>query len=228
VSGSAERHVFETPTRGSFRARPPAAGAPPAGLLVGFHGYAQTGEAILAELARVPGASRWAAVAPDALHAFYDRRGTEVLRNWMTRDLRLEAIEDNLRFVRGVLDRARARFGWRLPVAMLGFSQGVAMAWRAAVRGGHECAALVALAGDVPPELLELPREHPFPTRVLLATGERDEWYTPERLAADVDALAARGVAAERLVFDGGHEWGDAFRTRLGELLESIVAPPSS
>jgi predicted esterase len=138
----------------------------------------------------------------------------------MTRDLREEAIEDNVRYVRGVLEAVRARFGWRLPVAVLGFSQGASMAWRAALLGGHEIAAAIALAGDIPPELGALPASSPFPAAALVARGEGDEWYSAEKLAADLALLASRATEVESLVFAGGHEWADEFRSATARLLE--------
>lgn len=192
---------------------------------MGFHGYLEDAEKHLADLASIPGLDAWALVAVDALHAFYAGRSGSgrVARGWMTRDLREEAIADNVDYVRGVLETVRTRFGWPLPVAMLGFSQGASMAWRAAVLGGHECAAAIALAGDVPPELAELPASVPFPRRALLARGDRDEWYTEEKLRRDRERLAAHGVAVEELTFDGGHEWTDEFRRAVARLLDSLA-----
>lgn len=198
----------------------------PAGLVVGFHGYAQTASDCLPELERIPGAERWALVAVDALHAFYDRKGERILRSWMTRDLRDETIAANVAYARSVLESVRSRFGWRLPVVLLGFSQGASTAWRAALLAGHEIAAVVALAGDVPPELGELPPETPFPRRALLARGVRDDWYDAGKAESDAALLAARGVVVERLAFDGGHEWTDEFREAAGALLRASSPEP--
>ena len=55
-----------------------------------------------------------------------------------------EAIEDNVRYVRGVLNEVRPRFGLKVPVVALGFSQGASMAWRAALLAGHEIEAAIA------------------------------------------------------------------------------------
>jgi predicted esterase len=216
-----ESHVVEARTHGRFLVRPPA-GAP-RGILVGFHGYMEWAARHLAELEQLPGLDDWALVAVDALHAFYARNsgGGTVVRGWMTRDLRPESIADNVRYAGDVLERVRSRFGWRLPVAVLGFSQGASMAWRAALLAGHEIAAVAALAGDIPPELAELPPSTPFPARALLARGEADEWYDAARLTADRALLDAREVEVDELVFAGGHEWTDEFRRRAAALVSS-------
>lgn len=219
-----EVQVVEARTHGRFLVRPPAGEA--RGVLVGFHGYMQDAALLLGDLVTIPGSETWALVSVDALHAFYARSSGSgrVVRGWMTRDLREQAIEDNVRYVRGILDRVRERFGWPLPVVHLGFSQGASMAWRAALLCGHEAAALAALCGDLPPELGELPLVTPFPRRVLLARGESDDWYGAGKLAADRDRLSGRGIELTELVFAGGHEWTDAFRDAAGKLLEAVAS----
>lgn len=224
MSGPIETHVVEARTHGRYLVRAPQ--GPARGILVGFHGYLEDAAKCLADLESIPRLEDWALVAIDALHAFYARSSGSgrVVRGWMTRDLREESIEDNVLYVRGVLDALRPRFGWRLPVAVLGFSQGASMAWRAAVLGGHEIAAAVALGGDVPPELGALPAPTPFPPRALIARGESDEWYTEEKLESDRALLEPRGVELELLRFAGGHEWSDPFRGAVAGLLAGIVA----
>lgn len=230
MPGDPESIVVEARTHGRYLVRAPE--GEPAGILVGFHGYMEWAARHLGELERIPGAERWARVAVDALSAFYSRSSGsgQVVRGWMTRDLREQAIEDNVRYVRSVLDAVRARFGWRLPVVLAGFSQGASMAWRAALLSGHEIAVVVALAGDVPPELATLHAATPFPARALIARGDADEWYDAAKLATDVERLAGRATRVETLTFAGGHEWSDAFRAKAGELLAelSLAAAASS
>jgi len=219
-----ESHVVEVRAHGRYLLRPALGAA--AGILVGFHGYMESAEPHLDALATIPGSASWNAVAVDALHAFYARSSGSgrVVRGWLTSDLRSEAIADNVRYIGGVLDAVRARCGWRLPVVLLGFSQGASMAWRAAVLAGHEIAALAALAGDVPPELAELPAPTPFPRRALIARGADDNWYDAAKLDADRARLAGRGIELEALVFPGGHEWSDGFRGAVSRLLAEVAA----
>jgi predicted esterase len=224
VSGELyESVIVEARAHGRYLVSAPDAAA--RGILIGCHGYGQSATDCLPELARIPGAGSWASIAVDALHAFYDRKNERVLRSWMTRDLREEAIEDNVRYLRAILEEVRRRFGWRLPVVLLGFSQGASMAWRAALLGGHEIEAVVTLAGDIPPELARLPPSTRFPRRVLLARGDGDLWYDEAKFAADAALLAPRTSSVERLVFVGGHEWSDVFRAAVGELLNALLPP---
>ena len=111
-----ERHVVEARTHGRYLLRAPAGGDDAAAIVVGCHGYGENAERHLAELSTIPGAERAALVAVDALHAFYERKSGDVVRGWMTKELRELAIEDNVVYLRSILDAVRPRFGWRRPL----------------------------------------------------------------------------------------------------------------
>jgi predicted esterase len=193
-------------------------GADPRPLIVGFHGYAETAEDHLAALRPLPGIDGWTRCAVQALHPFYRGKTGEVVASWMTRFNREVAIADNVRYVAEAVTRVKAEIPTREPLVYVGFSQGTAMAYRAAARAGHPCHALLALGGDVPPELAEDDLAS-FP-RVLIGRGSSDPWYSEEKLAADVELLEGKGVRVEVCRFEGGHEWSDAFYRAAGVLLE--------
>ena len=176
-------------------------------LLIGFHGYAETAEAHLAELEKIPGIEEWSVAAVQALHPFYSKGGTVIEANWMTSLDRELAIADNINYVRRVL----AELPSARTVVFLGFSQGAAMAARAAIH--TSAAGLIMLAGDVPPDARSLPMPP-----LLLARGIRDEWYTEEKLKEDLKYV----VPVTTLQFDGGHEWTDEFRAAAGNFLATL------
>lgn len=190
----------------------------PRGVLVGFHGYMENAEMQMQRLAEIPNASTWTLVSIQALHCFYRGRGDAVVASWMTRQDRDVAIADNIDYVNAALDVVP--HDGSAKVVYAGFSQGVAMAFRAAVGGRHAAAGIIAVGGDVPPELL-LDPQATFPF-VLLARGVRDEWLTAEKFRADLNALAARPARVRALEFDGGHEWNDAVTFAACEFLESV------
>ena len=80
-------------THGRYLVMAPA--ETPAGLIVGFHGYAENAEIHLEALRAIPGVERWLVVAIQALHPFYTR-DERIVANWMTRQDREQAIADNL------------------------------------------------------------------------------------------------------------------------------------
>src|SRR5689334_14163942 len=105
-------------------------------LLVGFHGYAQSAEDMLTELELVPGIEKWTLLSVQALHRFYSRGQEKVVASWMTRQDREAAIADNLVYVDRAIDAVVGNTQDAL-VVFAGFSQGVAMAYRAAVGGRY-------------------------------------------------------------------------------------------
>lgn len=207
------RYVLEIPAQ--------VDGAP---LLVGFHGYGETAERHLEELRRIPGASRFVLCAVQALHPFYNRTG-EVIASWMTRLDREQAILDNVRYAASVVARVKLDLPVSERLVFLGFSQGAAMAYRAAAGSGHACHGLIVLGGDVPPELAKRDLAG-FPP-VLLGRGSSEEWYDAAKMEHDVELLRSRKVDVRPCVFQGGHEWTDEFRAAAGELLREAATPAS-
>jgi predicted esterase len=214
-----ERNVATT-THGRFlMARPSASDAAP--LLVGFHGYAEAAETQLARLRAIPSADDWVVVSIQGLHRFYQRRADEVIASWMTRQDRELAIADNLAYVSAVIeDVMRER---PAPyVVFAGFSQGVAMAFRAAAACTRPVAGAIAAGGDVPPEIdaASLARVG----SALVCRGVRDEWYSTAKFDADLRRLREADVRVQQLEFEGGHEWSDEVVGAAGAFLRDLRA----
>ncbi|MDX1503624.1 MAG: phospholipase [Thermoanaerobaculia bacterium] len=198
----------------------PAAGGGPAPLVVGFHGYGESAEASLRALAPIPGVGGWHRAAIQALHPFYNTRSRQVVASWMTSLDREQAIVDNARYVAAALDAVGERVRVEGPTVLAGFSQGTAMTYRAAALSTGRCLGLIALGGDLPPELAGIEwRSRP---RVLVGRGRDDEWYDEAKLAADVRRLEGLGLEVTVCRFDGGHEWTEAFYHACGELLAAV------
>ena len=92
-----------------------------AGLLVGFHGYAEDAAIHLEALSAIPDIDSWLIVSVQALHPFYTRDQT-VVANWMTRQDREHAIIDNVDYVGRVLEAVQAEYGVRRPLVFAGFT----------------------------------------------------------------------------------------------------------
>ena len=189
----------------------------PAAVVVGFHGYTENADIQMERLKALPGAERWTLISVQGLHRFYRGRSEEVIASWMTRQDREDMIADNIEYASRAIEAAAPT---DVPLITTGFSQGVAMAFRAAVRGRRPAAGVAAIGGDVPPELLADPLATLPAT--LLARGERDDWYTTAGMQADVAALTAHGVRPETLVYPGGHEWTPDVADAISRFVASI------
>ena len=216
VSAQPRVETVAARTHGRYLVVPPAVTGP-APLLVGFHGYGEHAERHLRELRRIPGCADWLIVSVEALHRFYSASRDHVVGSWMTRQDRELAIADNLAYVRSVVREVQDRCAVDGTLVYAGFSQGVAMAYRAATRGGHRCHGIIAVAGDVPPELRD-DALIAWPP-VFVGRGQTDGWYTQAKMDADLAFLTGTGTEVDSLVFDGGHEWTDALRDAAGRFL---------
>jgi predicted esterase len=98
-----------------------------------------------------------------------------------------------------------------------GFSQGVAMACRAAVSATALRRHVIAVGGDVPPELG--PTDLRKLSSVLICRGVQDQWYGPDTFAKDVQRLKAADVPVQAREVAGGHEWSDAVIEAAGQFL---------
>jgi predicted esterase len=188
------------------------------GVLVGFHGYGESAAAQMTRLEAMPGAAAWTLVSIQALHRFYDRRAQQVVACWMTREDREDAIADNIAYITAALDLAPESDS--RPIVCAGFSQGAAMAYRAACRGPRPGAGVISVGGDVPPELVQDPAVV-FP-KVLMVRGRDDEWYSHEQFERDRAALESRSVELRSMSVDGGHEWGEPVNVAAGEFLRAV------
>jgi predicted esterase len=214
-------HTIEARTHGRYLVDRPA-GDGPFPMLVGFHGYAEGAERMLDELVGVRGDADWLVVSIQALNRFYSRAST-VVANWMTREDRELAIADNLEYVTSAVAAVRAAYPVTETIVYSGFSQGVAMAYRAAAfvngRGVPAPRGAILLAGDIPPDVL--PRLSQLPP-LLIGRGRSDEWYTEPKAAVDRERFRAAGVAPAWHEFDGGHVWDPSFVAQAQAFLAQV------
>jgi predicted esterase len=211
-------HTIAVTTHGRYLVRPPADG-PARIAVVGFHGYGQRAQHLLDELEALPGSAAWLLVSVQGLHRFYERATRQVVAHWMTSEDRELAIADNVAYVDAVVAAVAAAHPFERLV-FVGFSQGTAMASRAAAHAGERCHGLVLLGGDVAPEVLESGARLP---RTILGRGTSDEYSSAKRFAEDSEALEERGVLAAAVEFNGGHEFSPMFRAAAGALIQALA-----
>lgn len=187
--------------------------------LVGFHGYQENAAITFDVLRRIAANRSIGIVSIQGLHRFYTR-ANDVIASWMTKEDRELAIADNVAYVANVLSAIAEEYGMTRPLVYAGFSQGVAMAYRAAALAQRPCDGVIAVAGDVPPDVAPLAASIPT---VLLGRGTEDKWYTAEKAAKDREVLTSAGVSVVEHVFDGGHVWAPETIDRAGAFVDELL-----
>ena len=187
--------------------------------LVGFHGYKENAAIHMDVLRRIGATGSFGLISIQGLHRFYSKGG-EVVASWMTKEDREQAIADNVDYIGRVLAAVADESGITRPLVYIGFSQGVAMAFRTAAFVQRPCDAVIALASDVPPDVAPVAGTLP---RVLLGRGDRDEFYDAAQAAKDLAVLRSAGVRVEEYVFNGGHEWSPAFIEKSAQFIDELL-----
>ena len=189
-------HTLAATVHGRFLVR----AGPPQRLLIGFHGYAETAEVHIEELSKIRGVEDWTVVSVQALHPFYTALTQQIAASWMTKLDRELAIADNIAYVRSV----REWFQSPKTVAFAGYSQGGAMAYRAAS---------------------DFARAAGVSVRTLQSSFKRDRHVTPMQYLRNLrlDAARARllaGTAVSEAALDTGfsHQgrFAQYYRSRFG------------
>ena len=188
--------------------------------LVGFHGYQENAAHAFAVLKQVAASRSIGLVSVQGLHRFYTR-SNDVVASWMTKEDRELAIADNVAYIAKVVTAVADEFGLTRPLIYAGFSQGVAMAYRAAVLAQWPCDGVIALAGDVPPDVAPMAASLP---EVLIGRGSEDKWYDTAKAAADLNVLKAAGVNVSEHVFAGGHVWAPDFIERAAAFVDERLS----
>ena len=171
------------------------------------HGYGQLAHEFLQHFEVLDDGSRLI-IAAEGLSRYYrDDTHREIGASWMTREDRLNEIEDYVAYLESLYTHIFERVDRdSVKVFVLGFSQGVATAARWIARGTVHAEHLVLWAELMPPEFRS--REGFRRLRAMeltLVYGTKDRLVTSAHLAEQRERLEAHGVNARELSFKGGH-----------------------
>jgi predicted esterase len=176
-----------------------------------LHGYGQLARRFLRRLAPIAVPSRLI-VAPEALSRFYigsgegrHRQDALVGATWMTREDREAEIRDYVAYLDRLADVV-ARGAPR--VTVLGFSQGVATAWRWVTYGSVPgLSRLVAWAGELPPDIdLARAARALADVEVVWVHGDGDPVVPAKIGEVAAERLEQVGVPLRSLRHPGGHD----------------------
>lgn len=173
------------------------------------HGYGQLAEYFARHFSHIASEKRLI-VVPEGLSRFYldGPGGRRVGATWMTKEDRLNEIEDYIKY----LDNISREIFSRIPreqvkVTVLGFSQGTATVSRWITRGDIDADRLVLWAGMLPPEL-DLTACQPLfnSLNLTLVLGDQDEYARPAIIERQENLLNAHDIRFRNIRFSGTHK----------------------
>ncbi|MGI8546002.1 MAG: alpha/beta hydrolase [Gemmatimonadaceae bacterium] len=181
------------------------------------HGFSQLALSFMEPFLGL-GADTRLIVAPEALSRFYlDSRpahsgSSRVGATWMTREDREVEIIDTVAYLDALYERLLLELANRMVARdmirmhALGFSQGAAAVSRWAAQGSAVVDNVVVWGSGIPQDVnLRALGERRPNLSIDVVYGTRDEWLTPESIAAQRAVLDASGVPYRMHPFDGGH-----------------------
>lgn len=188
-------------------------------LIIALHGYGQLPEFFIRKFSTLN--QDHYVVCPEGPHRFY-LKGTSgrVGASWMTKEARLDDIEDNNNWLTGLLEQLTKSNSFD-KITLLGFSQGAATAarWHEKRRIAYN---FVLWAGVFPPDL-ELPLEsNAFSSsKNFFLVGDEDEYFSTAKIEAMRHQLRERKLEFEFIPFSGKHDiTPDALEKLLPKLVE--------
>ena len=190
--------------------------------VVALHGWGQNCRSFLRRLGPFADAGI-TVVAPQAPHQTYlDLETRKVGFSWLTNYDRHRAVPDLVGLLDTVLAEVSRSHGPLGSIFLLGFSQGVSVAYRYACQGTHSCAGVIACGGDLPPDVARsLPEQRPFP--VLLVHGAEDAIVPVSKADAALEVFQALSWPVEHIRFDGGHEIAPAIAGEIARWIRILT-----
>lgn len=170
------------------------------------HGYGQLARDIIIDAAPLRVDERTLLVAPEGLSRFYTQGGAGAVgASWMTKEMREEEIEEYIEYLDRVLDEIDESCGGSRPLALFGFSQGVATALRYGLRGRHRAERAILWGATF--ELDEVARSAERMDRLTtdVVGGETDSIVPIERVAAFAESMIDEGYPVSYSTHRGGH-----------------------
>jgi predicted esterase len=173
--------------------------------LMVLHGFGQRADEFIKVFAALPSQGILVA-APQAPHHFYPQfPSREVGFSWLTRYERDQSVVDFIGYMRQFVELLQNQHAADMAqLYVLGFSQGVSMAFRFWVHRAAPLRGVIACSSDLPPDVAARLDAAP-PVKILLFHGRHDQIMPLAKSREAATILQARSHAAELVEFDGGH-----------------------
>jgi predicted esterase len=171
------------------------------------HGYGQLASSIIRKFEGFDPTTHFV-VAPEALNRFYWNFKTNVVgASWMTRQDRLDEIEDYSTYLDTVYAQFRAQVPPSVKTLFFGFSQGCATQMRWIHKGLPDYDHLILWGGVLPEDLDYQPLMAYFePKKLTFVCGDNDEFINQEGIEKHLALAKEKGLTMDLVGFEGRHE----------------------
>jgi len=186
-------------------------GAGPKPLLIALHGYGGDKGSML-RLARRINETDFVIAALQGPHQHLVRPTKENPQlgygfGWLTNFKPEESVALHHQLVREIIAAVKqSEEADTNKVFLLGFSQAVGVNFRFAFTHPDLVRGVVAICGGIPGDWESEGKYASGAVDVLYIAGERDEFYSPERIRQNAEALARRAHSVQLRMFEAGHE----------------------
>jgi len=173
---------------------------------VACHGYGEIAGEFIGSMTAIVDEETFL-VAPEALSRFYwgGNFDGKPVASWMTREDRLNEIEDYANYLSTVLDSMLAQASDQVKVILFGFSQGAATIMRWACSRQPKCSAAVIWSGIIP-EDIEYDPGYYKGVKLYCRYGNQDRFITEERTSQHEKLMAEKGLDFQIQSFEGKHK----------------------
>ena len=182
---------------------------------IALHGWTQLADTFILDFRKIHRADT-VIVAPEALNRFYIQDHNKVGTTWMTRHDRLHEISDYVFYLNALYDRIFERVPReQVQLHVLGFSQGVATAWRWLMQGKAEPDTFTIWAGTIPEEFTPEGMRRLSRLRLEGVVGTRDKYISVEQAEMYMQSMRKMKPDLNYHTFEGNHRLDDQVLLRL-------------
>jgi len=175
-----------------------------------LHGYAQLASEFIKEFDFLNN-DNTLIVAPEGLSRLHTK--DKIGASWMTREDRLNEINDYLNYLNKLLLKLKAEYDLSsAKSSLLGFSQGVHTAIRLFINTDYYFNNLILCSSDLPKDANFVAlKEKLTKSKIYYLNGKDDKVVNLLTFEKNKKLLEENGVKFEEIVFDGGHEIDKGF-----------------
>lgn len=191
--------------------------------IIACHGYGQLAKNFIRKFDAIASEDTFI-LAPEGLSTFYWQGFSgDPVASWMTKENRLDEIEDYCRYLSQVYAAYRTALPADVKIVLFGFSQGCATVLRWIFQDRPEFQALVLWAGMIPEDLDYNTMTELWTTRpIYYIYGTEDQFITPERLVQFQSFFEDKQLPVLERKFVGSHtvdrptlaDWFEDFRQK--------------